>query len=362
MQAQKLISLFGWEPRILPYKVDFKDGQNQSVKDADGIVAIGQKPTLNIYSLDTSEATDARSDPQFDPSSVVLDCKLCGASVGLWAFKTIPRPLEYLRFVGLTEVTGENIATHDEVIAQEGSSGDQIRAGSREADTFTTASTSSSFTIAGGPPPAMLNYGATISLPFIGHNLRARLSIESGIKDQMVIQKLSQVEDDQRLLEGQNMNANGTCATMRPDSIASNLLEVPQSVAENSMSNVDLSETVRTCNSEVADCQRLDAEVFSCSTPKENAPNRKRKETEPDREGMVEAVHGEQGYRSPVDKSGIGLFVKPKPAPLTISKLIHISAFVFLFSETISAFVFQFVILWFQSCLCWIIAFSAIIV
>ncbi|KAE8735060.1 putative serine-threonine protein kinase, plant-type [Hibiscus syriacus] len=34
-QAQKLISLCGWEPCPLPYVVNFKDGQNQFVKDAE---------------------------------------------------------------------------------------------------------------------------------------------------------------------------------------------------------------------------------------------------------------------------------------------------------------------------------------
>ncbi|KAK6148673.1 hypothetical protein DH2020_019585 [Rehmannia glutinosa] len=128
-QAQKLISLFGWEPRILPYRVDFKDGQNQSIRDANVIVTTGQKPKVNFSSFCSSEGTNASSELQLDPSSVVLDCNLCGASVGLWAFFTTPRPLEYLRFVGLTEITSKNVITLDEVIAQEGSSGCQTPTG-----------------------------------------------------------------------------------------------------------------------------------------------------------------------------------------------------------------------------------------
>ncbi|KAI3454886.1 hypothetical protein Pfo_011548 [Paulownia fortunei] len=322
-QAQKLISLFGWEPRILPYKVDFKDGQNQSVKGANVIVTTGQKTKLNVYSLCTSEGTNASSELQLDPSSVVLDCNLCGATVGLWAFCTTPRPLEYLRFVGLTEVTGKNIATHDEVIAQEGSSGYNIPTGNREGitNTVSTASTSLGFTIAGGPPPAMLNYGATISLPIIGQNLRARLPIENETKDHLAIQKLSQVEDQQMSLESENVTAEGTFATTGPHFIARHPLEVPQSVAGGSILNVNLTETLRTVHSAVADRHSFDAEEFSCSTPVDNTPSRKGGGgSEPNREEMVEAETREQGssYLNCLDNPGIGSFAKHKPVPFSI--------------------------------------------
>ncbi|KAL7099085.1 hypothetical protein ACP275_09G059700 [Erythranthe tilingii] len=276
-QAQKLISLFGWEPRIKPYKVDFKDGHNQSVENAGGIATTGQKPKVNVYSLLTSEGTNASSDPEFDPSSVVLDCKLCGASVGLWAFKTTPRPLEYLRFVGLTEVTDKSITIHDE-----GSSG-----------TVSTASTSSGFTIAGGPPPAMLKYGATISVPLIGQNLRARLSVEN-----------------------ETNNAEGTS-----DFTARNLLEVLQSVGEDSISNVDLSKSGTAFNAEVGDHHKFDnAQEVSCSSPKENTPSRESGGvSEPVREEMVEAGNHEQGIpSSSLDNPTTGLSVKHKAASFSI--------------------------------------------
>ncbi|KAL8492456.1 hypothetical protein ACS0TY_023873 [Phlomoides rotata] len=269
-QAQKLISLFGWEPRVLSYAVELKDGPNGSVKDANVIVTTGQKSKDNVYSSVTSEGTDPSSDVQFDPSSVVLDCKLCGASVGLWAFSTIPQPLEYIRFVGLSEVTSKIITTHDDVGTQEGSSGSQIRSGSREGITNsgTTASTSLGFTIAGGPPPAKLNYGATISLPIIGQNLRARLPLKTGIKDHSDIQMLSQVEDHQVSLKSENANAEETSATMGPDSFVGNLLEVPEYVAEDSNMNMSLAKTVMTVDSTVADHPRLDA-------PEDNTSSRK---------------------------------------------------------------------------------------
>ncbi|CAA0818406.1 C3HC zinc finger-like [Striga hermonthica] len=183
-QALKLTSLFGWEPHILPYKVDFKDGQVPLIRDANISVTAGQIKKISVYSLCTNEDTNTFRDLKLDPSSVVLDCNLCGANVGLWDFCTTPQPLEYLRFVGVTEVTSKNVTAP-----------------------FTTSSGS---TIAGGPPPAMLNYGATISLPIIGPNLRARLAMEKGSNDQLAIQKVHQVEGQTMSLESQSISEEGT--------------------------------------------------------------------------------------------------------------------------------------------------------
>ncbi|KAL1566427.1 hypothetical protein AAHA92_02036 [Salvia divinorum] len=227
-QAQKLISLFGWEPRILPYRVDFKDGQKYSIKDANVTIATGHKPKDKIQS--SSEDTDPSSELQVDPSCVVLDCKLCGASVGLWAFSTIPRPLEYIRFVGFTEVTDKGIAAHDKAGAQEGSSDNRICTGSSGGigNTGNSASTSSGFTIAGGPPPASLNYGATISLPIVGQNLRARLPIKTGNIDHSDVQ----VEDQAVVQQSETISAEETFVTIEPNAIADKTLEAPESVAE----------------------------------------------------------------------------------------------------------------------------------
>ncbi|KAL0342425.1 UNVERIFIED_CONTAM: hypothetical protein Scaly_1905100 [Sesamum calycinum] len=306
-QAQKLISLFGWEPHVLPYKVDLKDGENQSVKDANVMVTTGQKHKVSIYRLSTGEDMKASAELQFDPSSVVLDCNLCGASVGLWAFSTIPRPLEYLRFVGLTEVNGRSISTDYEVCSQEGSSGNQIHTGNREGitNTVSTASTSLGFTIAGGPPPAMLNYGATISLPIIGHNLRARFSMETETNDQLAVQKLSQVEEDQQMsLESENVTAEGTVATRGLDFIAKNPAEVPQTVPEGSISNA---------NSAVADHHRFDAE--------NNVLSRKDGGNEPNRKEMDEPRNCEWDSSYPSnhpDSPGIGPFAKHTPVPFSL--------------------------------------------
>ncbi|XP_057804949.1 uncharacterized protein LOC131020258 isoform X2 [Salvia miltiorrhiza] len=290
-QAQKLISLLGWEPRILPYRVDFKDGQKDSFKDANVTITTGQKPKDNIRS--SCEGTDRSSELQVDPSSVVLDCKLCGASVGLWAFSTSPRPMEYIRFVGLTEVT--NMATHDEAGVQEESSGHQIRGGSREGirNSGSSASTSSGFTIAGGPPPASLNYGATISLPIVGQNLRARLPIKTGNKDHSDVQRPSQ--DHVVVQQNENVSTEETILTIEPNVIADKPLEVPESVAEGSNLNLKPTGTLGELSSSSITLVRNDGGI------------------EPHSEQMS-GNHEEVGsYRSSSDSLGIGVSLSQKP-------------------------------------------------
>ncbi|XP_038993523.1 uncharacterized protein LOC120117302 [Hibiscus syriacus] len=66
-QAQKLISLCGWEPRLLPYVVDCKDGQNQFAKDAE-ILSLpqgadyGLNLCLNFHAADENENLEANKD------------------------------------------------------------------------------------------------------------------------------------------------------------------------------------------------------------------------------------------------------------------------------------------------------------
>ncbi|KAA8542312.1 hypothetical protein F0562_023552 [Nyssa sinensis] len=210
-QAQKLISLCGWEPRSLPYMVDCKNQQDQSSKDArvsdlSCVVSNGQNPSISVYSSGTNQSMEANDDlvaaggVQSDPNSVVLDCQLCGASVGLWAFSTIPRPEELLRIVGYSEVNGETASAHhkenlicydDAAHAAHGSgNGNHVDIREDIMNTATTVATSSNerslnlnLTIAGGPPPTKQNFRAKISLPVIGWNLRARISSDSDFRD-----------------------------------------------------------------------------------------------------------------------------------------------------------------------------------
>ncbi|XP_071711430.1 uncharacterized protein [Rutidosis leptorrhynchoides] len=166
-QAQKLISLCGWEPRLLPYIVD--------CKDAHTAVSSAQNASITVYSSHNFKNVEtdkhfSNENEQYDHSSVVLDCKLCGAKVGLWAFSTTPRPDEFLRLIGRAEPNNQNgLAgqinnTENEISHTE--NGEQTAVNKNVL----------TLTIAGGPLPAEQNFRPTISLPVVGQNLRTRFS------------------------------------------------------------------------------------------------------------------------------------------------------------------------------------------
>ncbi|VVB00819.1 unnamed protein product [Arabis nemorensis] len=183
-QAQKLISLCGWEPRALPYIVDCKDKSGESARGTDIIDLLPETATRELLNLsnstpDPNDISGNSENPTLsdtlnsDPSSVVLDCKLCGACVGLWVFSTVPRPLELCRVTGDTEVNTEK----------------NLRGG-----TLQTQTSSLKFTIAGGPPATKQNFKATISLPIIGRNLRSRFASYSRDHDHETV---SSIQDQQ---------------------------------------------------------------------------------------------------------------------------------------------------------------------
>ncbi|KAJ6293715.1 hypothetical protein OIU76_021888 [Salix suchowensis] len=182
-EAQKLISLCGWELRVLPYVVDCKDIPTQPVKDTD-ITSIQVHSVATEQSVDTYEESGSCSGPHADSNAVVLDCRFCGASVGLWTFSMVPRPLEMFKLVGYAEVNSnknseldsanENHVDNRGVIGNSASNG---ALSSMHRPSYL------SFTIAGGPPPTKQNFKVTISLPVIGRNLRARFSYDSDFRD-----------------------------------------------------------------------------------------------------------------------------------------------------------------------------------
>ncbi|KAJ9174095.1 hypothetical protein P3X46_017161 [Hevea brasiliensis] len=194
-QAQKLISLCGWEPRSLPYVVDCKERPKKLIKDADilnssNIVTNGQNTSISFYSAATNENLEATEDfsllsgLQADPHSIVLDCKLCGASVGLWTFSTVPRPVELFRLAGYTEVNSrKNYGQDSGNESQVDNRGAVANSASNGVLSSIDRPSTLNLTIAGGPPPTKQNFKATISLPVIGRNLRARLSYDSGFRD-----------------------------------------------------------------------------------------------------------------------------------------------------------------------------------
>ncbi|KAL9231541.1 hypothetical protein vseg_006760 [Gypsophila vaccaria] len=196
-QAHRLLSLCGWEPRLLPYTVicgDKPESSGRSNFNAAGLsdeVSGEQNNTLCVHMSASDDSVKDKEDPgalggTYDPSCTVLDCKYCGASVGLWAFATIPRPLELVRVVGTTEVSGHNNETESSTV-------DFARNGESDSSLKCKVATPSmqpamNLTIAGGPPPAKQNFRASISLPVIGRNVRSRfsyLSPEAKITDKV---------------------------------------------------------------------------------------------------------------------------------------------------------------------------------
>ncbi|CAN0891507.1 Zinc finger C3HC-type protein 1 [Linum grandiflorum] len=168
-QAQKLISLCGWVPRSLPYVVDCMEKPTGSER---------QSSSINVHSAATEEITEVTEEAtshigsHVDPNSVVLDCGLCGASVGLWTYSTVPRPRELFRLSGRVEMSS-NPTTGQETEDPANKGGG---AASSSSNSLLSPPSSMKFTIAGGPPPTKQNFKATISVPIIGRNLRARLS------------------------------------------------------------------------------------------------------------------------------------------------------------------------------------------
>lgn len=178
--------------------VNSKNGANQPAKNGNPLpsshsVTSRQNPTVNLESpriketLEADEYVNISSGVQSDPNSVVLDCKLCGANVGLWAFYTVPRPMELIRLIGYTEVGRENDSgTHESgSINHIDERGGVMSTTSNTGTSSKERATSLNLTIAGGPPPTRQNFKATISLPVIGQNLRARFSFDSEFKDRI---------------------------------------------------------------------------------------------------------------------------------------------------------------------------------
>uniref|UniRef100_A0A2P2KTH8 C3HC-type domain-containing protein n=1 Tax=Rhizophora mucronata TaxID=61149 RepID=A0A2P2KTH8_RHIMU len=224
-KAQKLIGLCGWEPRSLPYFVDGKDRQKQSVKDADiltssGFAHGGQNSGIIVHSTPINESIKPNEESvapcvlQDDPNSVVLDCWLCGASVGLWTFSTVPQPVELVRVIGYSEVnsgknSGQDFGTENHA--------DKRVVGVNSGSNGTLASfgqpSTLNLTIAGGPPPTKQNFRATISFPVIGRSLRARFSHDLEFKVHTynnLQENKSASEDKTQLLDKKDQGESNT--------------------------------------------------------------------------------------------------------------------------------------------------------
>lgn len=202
--------------------VDPKDQLNQSSKDAnlsDKSILSRKSQTITVYSSCTDKTSESKPDDDnqaseetiINPNSVVLDCRLCGACIGLWDFSMVSRPLEFLRVSGYTHVNNGHISHTDG--GKNILSGNSDRDESRERIGLVATDANSmldrrppnfNLTIAGGPPPATHNYRAKISLPIIGRNLRAWFIAESELKDDLVNKSSSGVCKNPEFLAGEN--------------------------------------------------------------------------------------------------------------------------------------------------------------
>ncbi|CAL5198522.1 unnamed protein product [Lathyrus oleraceus] len=220
-QAQRLISLCGWELRYLPYAVDCKNVSGQSHKNSTilycpQVVTDAKNDNLIVSSADNNESSKMDENSkysigeQMDPNSAVLDCSLCGATVGLWAFCTVLRPVQSIRLVGYTEVNGENDLENRQ---------EEINNAMSDVATSSKDTPSSlNMTIAGGPPPTKQNFKAIISLPVIGQNLRARLSYDYDIRDHFFVDRGSShtASHETRIKEKTDNTVNASIGQLVP--------------------------------------------------------------------------------------------------------------------------------------------------
>ncbi|XP_057796012.1 uncharacterized protein LOC131012119 isoform X1 [Salvia miltiorrhiza] len=106
-RAQKLISLCGWEPRWLPNIQDCEEHSAQSARNGCSIGpskyrAPPRDPSRGKKALSSSTKRDYGGNEVIGNNSKgvsrspLLDCSLCGATVRLWDFLTVPRPSSFV--------------------------------------------------------------------------------------------------------------------------------------------------------------------------------------------------------------------------------------------------------------------------
>ncbi|OAY79688.1 hypothetical protein ACMD2_10814 [Ananas comosus] len=206
-QALKITSLCGWEPRLLPYAVDssIKSGPSTnatSISEPSEKLIHEQNKGITVYASHRHGEVEGEEcdnpmqrDYQYDPSSVVLDCKFCGARVALWAFSMVDRPLLLFNFIADSSSQGEADARVDQV-----SGIGALRPGS----------SGLSLTIAGGPSPTKQKFRPRVSFPVVSRHLRAELSssrsilsLESrNLNSDDILNHQKSVEGDPGILDG----------------------------------------------------------------------------------------------------------------------------------------------------------------
>ncbi|KAF8676100.1 hypothetical protein HU200_047605 [Digitaria exilis] len=171
-QALKIVSLCGWEPRLLPYAIDCG---TESHSDASSTSKLAQTQQISktmedrviLYSPNDANGARAsadanREDQHFDPLSVVLDCQFCGACVALWPFSLVERPLQLFKLISDSDRQDDQENGQANIVSGVGHSKD--------------ANIGFNFTIAGGPPPTRQSFRPKVSFPIVSRHLKADLN------------------------------------------------------------------------------------------------------------------------------------------------------------------------------------------
>ncbi|CAL0326441.1 unnamed protein product [Lupinus luteus] len=127
--AQKLISLCGWESRWLPNVHDCEEHSAESAKhgySSGPAKGSAQGPTVSRKQFSTSSWKDTGdndvlgSEFNCESRSPLLDCSFCGATVRVWEFLTVPRPAHLAPYGIDTPQTSKKMASTRGISAASG--------------------------------------------------------------------------------------------------------------------------------------------------------------------------------------------------------------------------------------------------
>ncbi|KAJ7287873.1 hypothetical protein O6H91_Y317500 [Diphasiastrum complanatum] len=217
-QARKLIGLCGWELRLLPYSVD-SDDTHENVclaNPTQSREAVGPKVSVCLKGGFNQQAVTFLAESQFtwDPSAALLECKFCGANVGLWNFTKMARPSPAICPIAEEQPEVSPKDSETPLCQTHASSGSDAWSGgepneivkdvpevmkSPEHSPCPKGVLDLSLTIAGGPPPTQLNYPASVTATFIsvpGFQPMSRQLESSQMGDWVVSQKSREPQED----------------------------------------------------------------------------------------------------------------------------------------------------------------------
>ncbi|KAH7426824.1 hypothetical protein KP509_10G018400 [Ceratopteris richardii] len=292
LQSQRIISLCGWELRLLPYVVDCEEDNAKSSmvpsnnssalpdRKSKNIKLVDSGPRVLVYPskkqrvLESGEAMNKFSDEErkYDVGSAVLDCSLCGASVGLWPFSKIRRPSEKIRFqpsvAETASMAGDNSAASEfhknsyeaqSVLARKVSE-DVATSSPSKADLKPSNVLTLKLTIAGGPRPTdisqhpssssttkLLSEDHDIAIQTDSINLRSEIFSEGKFEVDTNLKKHKQSDADTKVAEAfeqtakrllclSSVNAVDTCFTSRPEN-STETVEMPVRQLQKSLSS-----------------------------------------------------------------------------------------------------------------------------